>query len=701
VHPSALLFGVPVALAAFLLFLVQPILARTLLTWFGGGPAVWTTCLLFFQTALLVGYAYAHWLQGQSGRTRLLVHGGLIVASLAFLPLHAREAFKPEGAESPQPLLLAVLAVSIGLPYLALAATSPLVQRLASAARPGRDAYRLTALSNAASLLGLLIYPFALEPAVTLATQEIGWSLAFLVFAIAMISLLSRTRTLGLGAAAGLAAAALPPERPARRRAGVLDWLALTIFPSMLLAAVTNELCLEVAPVPLLWVLPLAIYLITFVIAFEYPGVYRRTLFAVPVLLAALGIALLGAFGVLLSMPAQIAGYSLALFLLCLACHGELARLRPAPARLTLFHLMIAAGGALGSAFVALAAPLLFDTYLELHVAVAGCSIALFVVWIRSRMPVMYAADPRADAVALLLWGAGIVMVLWTDARAGREGIRFAHRDFHGAVAVIRHRPGPGESGDHYDEFDVLRHGRIQHGLQFTAPERRGEVTSYYCRKSGLYLGLAQHEKRLAGSPMRIGVIGLGVGTVAAFGAAGDVVRFYELSPAVDRIAREHFSYLSDAAAKIEVVLGDARISLERELRDGRAQEFDLLVVDAFASDSIPRHLITKEAFALYAQHLAAGGVLAIQVSNHFLDLDPLVYVQARDLGLRAHLFYYRAAKGEIGCVNSTWVLCSDDPAFFERPAVKERIAPWPEGTGDFEPWSDDFGGLLSVMRWK
>lgn len=690
-----LLYAIAIALSAFLLFLVQPIAARTILNWFGGAPAVWTTCLLFFQALLLGGYAYAHFLACRTPRARLLVHGGLLLlAAMVFVPLETGDEWKPLGDESPAPRILAYLLATVGLPYFVLAATSPLVQRLASERRPGKDPYRLTALSNAASLAGLLVYPFVLEPNVTLVDQRESWSLGFWVFAVSMLGALIVSRTNSTTddtAKETVVGDATATEGP---KFGVVTWLALSMFPSMILAAVTNELCSEVAAVPLLWVLPLAIYLLTFVVAFEFPRLYVRPLFGVLVLLSTLGISVLRALGGHLTLPVQIGGYCAALLFCCLACHGEVARAKPAPSGLTRFHLSLAAGGALGSGFVAIVAPWLFDSYHELYLSIAGCCIALLVTWLREGKPILYTHDPLADRIALSLWVVGLGMTFWTETWAKSGNVLLTHRDFHGVVSVIRDESGP-------EPFDFLRHGRTQHGVQLIRPQRRHELTSYYGEGSGFYLGVLNHPKRRSGEPMRFGVIGLGIGVIAGYGAKGDSIRFYELVPAVERIARENFTFLADSAAEVEVVLGDARLSLERELGRGDSGRFDILAVDAFSSDSIPRHLITREAFALYLAHLADDGVLCVQVSNRYLDLKPLVKSLADDAGLTSVLVISRPPKrNEIWRTDSTWVLMSRDPRAFDAPGWKDRFTPWPSDLPAMEPWTDDFGGLFSIVKW-
>lgn len=694
---AALLFAIPTALSAFLLFVVQPIAARTILTWFGGGPAVWTTCLLFFQAMLLIGYAYAHQLGRRPGNLRLAIHLAVLIGACVFLPLTPSETFKPVGGEAPIPHILGYLALTLGIPYFALSATMPLVQRIAAEMRQGKDPYRLTALSNAASLGGLLAYPFVVEPFVPLAEQRSLWSYLFVGFVVSLLALLVWARKGGAGALRPSALDRVHATPAPMPRRGVMTWIVLAAFPSLMLAAVTNEMCIEVAPVPLLWVLPLVVYLATFVFAFEFPGIYVRPLFGVMLVLSTLVITMLRVLGPNVSMVYHVAGLCFALFACAMSAHGELARRKPAHQHLTLYHFAIALGGVLGTSFVALVAPLIFTRFHEIYVGLLGSALAVLLCWLYGSRPFLVGDDQRADRAWLLLFAAALSVVLITEyAKRDSSEVEYSHRDFYGSLRVMR-TPIPDAATKKVVEFRELRNGRIQHGLQFLDPKRERELASYYGSGSGVFHAVADHPKRKAGQPIHIGCIGLGIGTVAAFGGTGDRVRFYELSPQVKQVATERFTYLKNAEAKVEIVIGDARLSLERELEEGHPQGFDVLIVDAFSSDSIPRHLLTLEALDVYRRHLAAGGILAIHISNQYLDLRPVVIglAQARQL----HTAWIQNKGLGVGFNDSKWVLMSDDAAFFEAPAVRDASAAWPEGLPVVPVWTDDYSSLWRVVK--
>ncbi len=707
---SALPFAIPIAASALLLFLVQPIAARAILPWFGGSPAVWTACLLFFQTALFVGYGWAHVLAGLSPRVRFALHGALLAASLATAPFAPRIGFVPEASESPLAGVagvLLILATSVGPPFVALAATSPLVQRIASELRPGRNPYRFTALSNAGSLVGLLMFPVLVEPWVGVIDQRRWFLAGYVGFALAMLCVLwlgVRAGRRGVDGASGAPSentAASRSASPAWRPSGarVALWFALTMLPSLLLAATTVELTSEVAAVPFLWVLPLAIYVVTFVIAFESEWFRRRAVTHVLLFVAVAAFCYVRTAKPLPPLPIQIALAASIVFGPALACHAELARLAPDARSLTRFHLTIAGGGALGAALAALVAPWVFDRPRELAIAVGGCVLA--VLWARewsiagADRGARRSASPAAVAIHL----GCIVAVMCVGVAEQRADVRNArnvlleHRDFFGILRVVRDPSGG-------IPLDYLVSGRTQHGIQILDPARSLEPTSYYCEGSGSYRAIENHPKRRAGLPLRIGAIGLGIGTIAGQTREGDTIRFYELSPAIERIAREHFAFLNGARGRVEVALGDARLSLQRELAEGRAQEFDVFVLDAFAGDSIPRHLLTTEAFALYARHLAKDATLAVHVSNRYLELRALARALAESLGFESRYLAVRATPGVRYRVESKWVLARGGPDPFADSGWNGAFEPWPADLAPMRAWTDDFGGLWSIVKW-
>ena len=623
------------ALAAFLAFSLQPMVARRLLPWFGGAPAVWTAGLLFFQTLLLAGYAYAHW---TARRPSLWLHRALLAVSLVFLPLAPE---RPESLEPPTLRIWWLLARTIGLPYLLLAATSPLMQRWAPTAAP----YRLYAWSNAAALGALVAYPLALEPALRVAVQMRWWSAGYVVFVVA--SWLA-ARPAGQGSAV---------DRPPP--AALAGWGLLAAAPSALLLATTNQMCREIAATPFLWILPLALYLLSWILTFERDRWYHRPGFAMLAGVAAPAAAAVLVAGLAVPLWAHVAADSLALFSCCVLCHGELARSRPGPPHLTAFYLAAAAGGALGGAWVGVAAPRLFLSYSEFPIALAACACATLAAWRYSRYQAPLAAR-AALATAVLA-----ALATLTDQPTGN--LLAARRNFYGILRVT-------EGNDRR----VLTHGRVMHGSQFLDWKKRSWPTTYYNRESAAGQALEHHPRRPG--PLRVGVIGLGAGTLAAYGQPGDVFRFYEINPAVTDLARTYFTYLKDSAAAVEVAVGDARLVLERE----SPQNFDLLAVDAFSSDAIPVHLLTGEAAAVYRRHLRSDALLLFHISNQSLDLWPVTRALAARLGWSARLVSHAGDETK-GASRAVWAVLS------------------PAGPGDPGPppllWTDDFSSLWRALR--
>lgn len=689
-------FAVATFLGAFLLFLVQPMIARFLLPWFGGGAAVWTTCMLFFQVVLLAGYAYAHGgVSRLSPRSQAMVHVALLAAAAAFLlPFLLNRTSPPpsapQGSElAPLGQMLLLLSTSVGLPAFALSATSPLLNAWYARAAPeaGAKVYRLYAVSNAGSLLALAAYPFAVEPALSRRAQVVLWSAGFAAFAVLCGHCALRAAR-SASTAARVAFAADPDERSGA--AARLLWLALPACATVLLLATTNTMTHDVAAVPLLWVLPLALYLLTFILAFDARRWYRRNVAGVPLVAAAAGICwvLLGADAGA-SVVARITLLASAMFVCCMVCHGELAALQPPPRELTAYYLTIAAGGALGGALVAVVAPLALDRYAELHVGLWACCLLALVT--------PYAARPagekrRQSGLVAMLGIAGLVIlgaVLWMarDPYSSGAGTAVARaRDFYGVVTVYE-----ADADDPGRARRVIRHAGVTHGLQFLSPQKRRTPTAYYTAESGA--GAVFQAARDAGGPRRVGVVGLGAGSLAAWGAPGDTFRFYELSPTIEWVARRHFTFLADTPARCDVVLGDARLSLERE----PPQAFDVLVLDAFSGHAIPVHLLTREAFALYRRHVAAGGVLAVHVSNRFVDLAPVVAQQGRVGGWEAVMISSDEGDEFDGVMAADWVLLCDDPgrlaAFRRAGGRRPRVDP------ALPRWTDDYTSLYHVLR--
>jgi len=666
------LYAATIFLSSFLLFLVQPLIARLILPWFGGSAAVWTTCMLFFQALLLAGYAYAHLLTRYSRRFEPLIHSALLVVALATLPIAPNELWKPHGNEDPVTWILLLLAASVGLPYFLLAANSPLLQAWFSRARPHENPYRLFAVSNLGSLVALLGYPFLLEPYLGGTGQVNLWSWLFAGFAVLCGAVVWLTPK--KVATEAQAAASAPISKN-----DLILWLALSATGSVLLLAVTNHLTQNVASVPLLWLVPLTIYLASFIVTFESEGWYRREW------LWSLLLVWIAAMGWLLVDPdfqfdlaVQLAIFLPGLFLGCLFCHGELYRLRPAPSRLTAFYLAVSAGGALGGLLVAVVAPMVFTGYYELG---AGLVILALLASVRFANLNAWA---RVGSLAVLLGVAGCAAY---DGFRYQRDVRVASRSFYGVLRVKEY----GIIGEE-SHMRRLVHGAIMHGEQYLHESQRNKPTTYYYPESGVGAAIASVGER----PARVGVIGLGAGTIATYGRPGDVYRFYEIDERVIEVAMREFTYLRDSKAKIELSLGDARLALERE----KGQRFDVLAVDAFSSDAIPVHLITREALGVYLKHLAPDGIVAFHVSNRFLDLIPVVARLALEHG--AHVMLVRDDPDEEEDPKRSrtdWVLVSRDPAAFKRPEIAERNPEEIEDRTDWRTWTDDYSNLIQILK--
>ena len=673
-------FYAVVALSAFLLFLVQPLIAKQILPWFGGSSAVWTTCMLFFQGALLLGYAYADASPRALGpRRQPRLHILLALLALVMLPIITPESWKPVGGEEPISRILMLLAVTIGLPYVLLSTTSPLIQSYFARLNPGRDPYRLFALSNAASLIALVSYPVAIEPFVGTRMQAIGWSVMFALFVLLVATLAWRVS--GVDAATADETPVLEPEPLAL--AIQLRWIAFSAAGSMLLLAVSNHITQNVASVPLLWLLPLTLYLLTFILTFDGTGWYKRGPYAAAFFGFVIGMCfLLVDKDFQFDLIVQTSVFCVGLFVVCMMCHGELVLSKPAPAQLTRFYLLVSIGGALGALVVSVVAPLLFSTYLETAVALLVAAM-LFI-------PVAQATHPFLQWAAVLLAIGVVGTGAWFVKQEHNNALEVT-RNFYGVLKVKSY-------DDMGSENYLLRlvHGAILHGEQYPHEKWRYQPTTYYTPTSGFGRAVnAQREMApLSYSKQRIGMIGLGAGTVAAYCRESDVCRIYEINAEVERLARKHFTYLADSKAKPLVIIGDARLSLEREA----GNLFNVLAVDAFSGDSIPMHLITQEAVRAFMAHVASNGILAYHVSNRFLNLPPVLAEIADREKLVGVVVDDPAQKDNTLHSSSTWVLLARNAdalkAIGDTGTRLERSAGAPL-------WTDDFNNLWSVIKWK
>jgi len=851
-----LLFALTIFTSAFLLFQVQPLIARFILPWFGGAPTVWTTCMLFFQIILLLGYLYAdlvnRWLRP---RSQVILHTILAIVALLLLPITPSESWKPTGDESPTLRILLLLLASIGLPYFLLSTTGPLVQAWFARCYPQRSPYRLYALSNVGSLLALLTYPLVFEPLLATRTQSSSWGYGFIGFALLVIATgwFSIRRALG-----SLDSESLKPDDASGERSPtdsavapkfrqLMGWILLAAIPSVLLLATTNQICQEVAVVPFLWILPLSLYLISFIICFDQPHWYSRTLFGTLLLGSAIStIYCLARFGggeLFMTLGSLL----LLLFSACMTCHGELVRQRPAPRYLTIYYLMISVGGALGGSFVALLAPYLFKGFFELHWSILAAVAASLLAMLMNggkheltRIALLSSAGLLAGSCAAMLdagnakefssrwvwraccaaafWLVTLIMVGWSDEwrqykkrRLGssenpsppplnlpwmialvfllslitlvflflpkvatdfwREGalvyfvilaafaagfrVEFGipeawrswagtlfasvaslgigllllqqayrqdpstieiRRDFYGLLKVKEASSIAKVNGKRVNEGFArsLVNGRTLHGYQFTRPDLQMRITSYYSEGSGIGLAIARHPNRLAGRSLSIGVVGLGVGTLAAWTEPGDQITFYEINPECVDIAQTQFTYLSESPAEKRIILGDARIQMEQQLREqgkttsetGKQSRapgaglYDVLAIDAFSSDAIPRHLLTAESFRIYRQLVKPDGILAVHVSNLHLDLRPVTLSLAEAEKWPARVVEdspdESTAPGRWQS-DSTWIVVTDNQEFWDDSEVSDRAYDWDNPWRIH--WTDDFGSLVQILR--
>jgi len=669
------LYGFAIFLSAFLLFLVEPMAAKQLLPALGGSSAVWLTCLVFFQLTLLLGYLYAHWLTRRPfNRRQQLLYLALLI--IAIVLLAAQKLIRPDlsqGSVHPVTTIFVDLALTIGLPFLLLGSTSPLLQIWLFRSKGGSVPYRLFALSNAGSLLALLVYPTLVEPYLTLRLQRLLWAAGFMVYAV-LCAILSRQVPATAPATSHEIAETDSPSTSSTTR---WLWFLLPMAAAMQLSAVTSHITSNIAAIPLLWILPLAVYLITFILAFEFPRLYRRSIVVrlLVVMLASLGYAI-SKMDTSLPIGLAILFFLFECFIACLFCHAEAHALRPRrPSETTLFYLLVAAGGVTGTFFIGIASPLIFAANYDLAITFfITALLAVAITW----------SDGWGQR---LLWSTASVLLLVLNfalhAAYAQQSLLIT-RNFYGSLRV-KQAISPGGQ-----PMRMLLNGTIQHGNQIFSPALNQTPTTYYAKDSGVGLALANC---CANRSRNIGVVGLGAGTLAAYGNPDDQIRFYEINPHVQPIARNLFTYIRDSPARITIVEGDARASLAQET----PQHFDVLVVDAFSGDAIPLHLLTTEATRLYQKHLVPGGILAFHVSNQYLDLAPEVAQLAASAHMQARLFDTPSVDSR-GEFRSLWVLVTSSPAFFTVPEVAATATPITPVPG-LRVWTDDYSSLLPIFQ--
>ncbi len=694
-----LFYSLTIFLSAFLLFEVQPMIAKMILPWFGGTSAVWSTCMLFFQLVLLMGYLYAHWLNRSfAPRKQAIFHSVALAISLISLPVIPGEAWRTSAVGQPSLRILGLLAVTVGLPYFLLSSTSPLLQAWYARTNKQGMPYRLFALSNFASMLALLSYPTLIEPNLANRTQAWIWTAGYVCFGAVCAFTAWR---------AANAPTVWPADAEAREQSDApvaapswslkALWLGLSASASILLLAVTTHLTQDVAAIPFLWIVPLVVYLLTFILCFEAPVLYQRYFFG-PLFLAAAGFVALQLWPghstvtnpwlarlVNLDIRTIIVSLTASLFIFCMVCHGELARLKPHPRYLTGFYVTVSLGGAIGGLFVGLVAPNLFHAYYEFPIGLALTMLVVVAVfgrdvW-RMAMPQRVAGTVALAAILCgYFWCLGGIMLQIV------KGYRVVTRNFYGLLRV-------------YDDADPvtepyaarkLVHGVINHGQQMLREGYRRQPVTYFCPQSGIGRAMTATE----GKPRKIGIIGLGCGTLAAYGRKGDTIRIYEINPLVLDLARSEFTYLADTPAVIQPALGDGRLVLESE----PDQQFDVLVMDAFSGDSVPVHLITREAFRLYFRHLKPDGILAVNISNRYLDLEPVMERASSDFQKTGLAYHWDPEEEDFLCFPCSWTLIMSKAAAAAHPELMKdatELKPRPS----FRVWTDDFSNMYSILK--
>ena len=687
-------FAFQIFLSAFLLFQVQPIVARFILPDFGGASNVWTICLVFFQVFLLIGYLYAYLLdRWLAPFKQALVHSALVcVALLVFLPLDLSITHEPSVNQPPQLGIMLLLLSSIGLPYALISSSGPLFQNWFRQQYPDRNPYRLYALSNIGSLIGLLSYPFLIEPVFTLHHQALLWTTGFALYFVYTLACLWALKNSNLKTSTGAA----PDEHHKIHIADAVAWVLMAAIATTLLLAITNKITLDVASVPFLWILPLTLYLLSFIICFDKSQWYDRRLW-IPLLFIVTVVGLIAlARGPVASITFQVIAYLSILFVGCMVCHGELYRLRPHPSLLTRYYLVISFGGATGGIFVALIAPLIFNDYFELQLS----WVALFVVaglCIFGTTVFRHRITALGAQVCWSLWIAFFSIFLFTNTITVKDGVLEQVRGFYGVLKVINN-PLPEDHPSGADRYLSLKHGAITHGTEFFKGDTAMFLpTSYFTRDSGVGKAIEGHPDWGKGT-LDVGVVGMGAASISALCKKCQSLSFYEIDPNVIEFERKWFTNLSSVRAEgveTDVFLGDARKILNAQLVENSEPQYDVLAIDAFSGDAIPVHLMTREAFELYIKHMRDNGVLAVHISNRHLDLTPVVLSLASDLGFSVARVESADSTDNVR-YKSVWMLVTKDKAFLSD--IESDSVTLLKPISGYS-WTDEYSNLLSVLH--
>ena len=673
-------FALLVFFSAFLLFQVQPLISKFILPWFGGSASVWLVAMLFFQIFLLLGYLYSFIVNHFKFKTQKYIHLILILLTIFTLPIIPSLSMRPTDSTFPVLKIILLLTLTVGLPYFVLATTGPLLQAWYVRKYPQKNPYILYALSNVGSLLALITFPFVVEPLFDSFWQAWAWSGAFVVFGLGVgVLLWSKFKK----------APTEPTKLETPQKVGFSKTLLWILFPALASAgflAVTNHICLDVATIPFLWILPFCIYLITYILSFADGDFYVKKiyiplliilLFTCPFLVFNNGI---GGLGLLF----QILSYSLILFVVCMVCHGELYRLRPASNLLTRYYLMMSVGGAIGGLFVAILAPLVFTAYWELPIVLFITTLLITIKHINKIGVKATATERKLIYTALVILIIFFAYFVYSIQYKSEKGNIAVGRNFYGVLRVKESLVT-----DKGVLKRTLLNGVTLHGDEFRKDGVSFPAMSYYSEKTvaGLLL-----EKIIKKDYREIGLVGLGTGTLAYYGQPNDTFTFFEINQAVIDYAEKYFFYLHNTKAQVKMVLGDARLSLEKE----PDKQYDLLVLDAFSSDAIPVHLLTDEAFQLYLNKIHEDGAIVVHVSNRYLDLAPVVKAVADKYGL-GFVQVLTPEDKEKYSYTSDWILLTKNQSILNNQELLPYVTQ--KNVKKVKAWTDHFSDLFTILK--
>ncbi|MFT4808136.1 MAG: hypothetical protein ACI9LX_001462 [Paraglaciecola sp.] len=688
-------YFISVFISAFLIFQIQPIISKIILPWFGGGASVWTTCMLFFQFFLLIGYLYAYILTKiLKVRHQIVVHLVVLLCSLFLLPYNISDIQNTLSGGAPTWAVLKVLFMGLGFPYLILSANTPLLQHWFTRETNAANPYRLYAISNIGSFLALVSYPVLIEPFMTLDWQVKLWSSIYYIFVLLVACIFFIVVKQNNNNSHFIPEHIINPKVSFFR---LILWFMLSALGVVLLVSTTNALTQNVPPVPFLWLAPLAIYLLTYVVTFSNFGIYVRYLW-LPLFMLLSFVALLIYFiGGQFDIITQLLIYLLILLCGCMICHGELNSLKPKQGNTTLFYLVLSGGGVFGSFLVSFVAKSVFDEFLEFPLAIFSVLVLATASLLWNKQVLLAEAKPNLAVIvnhrhlSILAAGSAVVSLVWLLAfnKLNNQYQQYdiaKARNFYGILTV----KDIAEGNVHERR---LIDGTTSHGSQSLPLSKSTVPLSYYRPGTGAQLVL---EQLSSDNKLQVGIIGLGVGALAAYGRSGDHYTFYELNPLVSDFAYKYFSYLDSSQAEVEVKLGDARVSLQHELDLGQNNGFDLLIIDAFSGDLIPTHLMTHEAFLLYQQHIKTQGVMALHISNRHLSLLPVIIQHSITLDMQVMLF---ETPGNGNEHDAQWVVLTNNSRITQSPNLIYKQSVISKEQYKKVLWTDDYSSLLPILK--